>query len=230
MTPAARRLLVPAASTLAMLLILLGLGSWQVHRLHWKAGILARIAAAEQAPAVKLPPLPSPFQKVAASGTLRPDLAALYGAEVRDTPTGEALGGQLIMPLMRQDALPVLIDLGWVPGERRAPPDLPKGETTIDGYVRPAEHPGWFSAEDDPSARLFYTLDPQAIGAALGLPVVEPFTLVALGPTPARGWPDPAHTLPRPPNNHLQYALTWYGLAVVLLVVFGSYVRKTLHP
>jgi len=166
---------------------------------------------------------------VAVTGTLRPDLAALYGAEVRDVPTGEVLGGQLILPLLRRDAPPVLVDLGWVPGDRRAPPDLPKGETTIAGYVRSADHPHWFSATDDPKARLFYTLDPQAIGAALGLPRVAPFTLVAMGRTPARGWPDPAHALPRPPNNHLQYALTWYGLAGVLVVMFGSYVWKSLR-
>jgi surfeit locus 1 family protein len=103
---------------------------------------------------------------------------------------------------------------------------IPAGVTSIDGYVRPAEHPGLFSASDDPAARQFYTLDPQAIGTALGLQHVAPFTLVAMGPTPAAGYPDPARHLPRPPNNHLQYAITWYGLAVALLVIFGAYVRK----
>ena len=224
-----RRLMVPAVTTLLMLLVLLALGTWQVQRLHWKQRLLAQIEAAEQAPAIPLPPTPGPFRKVAVRGTLRPDLTALYGAEVRDSPTGPVLGGQLIVPLMRADAPPVLVDLGWVPGEH-GPLALPAGETTIDGYVRPPDHPGLFSASDDPGKHLFYTLDPQAIGAALGLRQVAPFTLVALGQTPPQGWPDPAHGLPRPPNNHLQYALTWYGLAVVLLVVFVSYVRKVRRP
>jgi surfeit locus 1 family protein len=47
-----------------------------------------------------------------------------------------------------------------------------------------------------------------------------------MGSTPAAGHPDPAKRLPRPPNNHLQYAVTWYGLAVGLLVIFAAYVRK----
>ena len=230
MTAPARRLLVPALSTLLMLAVLLGLGTWQVRRLAWKRDLLVQIAAAEQAAAIPLPPHPAPFQKVAVQGRLRPDLAALYGAEVRDARGGPVLGGQWIVPLQREGAPPVLVDLGWVPAQRTAPIVLPGGTTTVDGYVRPPDHPGLFSASDDAPERLFYTLDPQAIGAALGLPDVAPFTLVALGPTPPQGWPDPAHALPRPPNDHLQYALTWYGLAVVLLVVFILHARKVLRP
>jgi surfeit locus 1 family protein len=219
------RLLVPALSTFVMLVVLLGLGTWQVRRLAWKRGLLAQIDAAEQAPAQPLTGDPAPFAKVTVAGRLRGDRAALYGADVRDERSGPVLGGQLIEPLERQGSETVLVDLGWVPQAdwRRYAADGPAG---IDGYARPADHPGWFSPADDPAQRLFYTLDPAAIGAALGLPGVAPFTLVALGPTPAHGFPDPAHALPRPPNNHLQYAFTWYGLALVLLVIFVSYARK----
>lgn len=230
MTGAWRRLLVPAASTALMFAVLIGLGVWQIKRLAWKRAILAEIGAAEQAPAVALPPVPTPFQKVALSGRLRGELRALYGAEVRDERSGPVLGGQLLVPLAREGAAPVIVDLGWVPADRRDTLPLADGETTIAGFVRPAEHPGLFSATDNPAARLFYTLDPVAVGAAFGLPSVAPFTLVALGRTPAAGWPDPAHALPRPPNDHLQYALTWFGLAGVLLVVFGAHARKVFQP
>ncbi len=220
-----RRLLVPALSTAVMLLILLGLGTWQVRRLAWKRGLLARIDAAEQAPSQPLGANPPPFAKVTASGRLRGDLAALYGADVRDLKAGPVLGGQLIEPLERQGGGPVMVDLGWVPQDTWRGTAL-SGTATIDGYARPADRPGWFSPADDPARRLFYTLDPAAIGAAVGEPTVAPFTLVALGATPPSGYPDPAGHLPRPPNNHLQYALTWYGLAAVLVVVFVSYARK----
>ncbi len=231
MTAVARRLVVPALSTLAMLAVLLGLGTWQVQRLAWKRGLIAEIAAAEQAPAVPLPPRPGPFEKVAVRGRLRPDLAGLYGAQVHEAPAGPVLGGQLVVPLERAGAPPLLVDLGWVPAPDGHLPKLalPSGETEIDGYVRPPDRPGWFSARDNPQARLFYTLDPPAIGAALGLPQVAPFTLVALGQAPPQGWPEPAQHLPRPPNNHLQYALTWYGLACVLVIEFGLYARKVLR-
>ena len=222
-----RRLLVPALSTAVMLIVLLGLGTWQVKRLAWKQGLLAQIDAAEQRPAVPLGDSPPPFAKVAAEGHPRPDLAARYGADVRDTNAGPVSGAQLIVPLERAGAPPLLVVLGWV-ADRAALPTLPTGDhVAVTGYVRPAEHPHWFAAPDDPAGRRFYTLDPAAIGAALGLPDVAPFTLVALGPPPPDGrTPIPAEHLPRPPNNHLQYAITWYGLAAALVVVFFIYARK----
>jgi len=223
-----RRLLWPAVMTAAMLAVLLGLGTWQVERLHWKQALLARIALAEAAPPIQLPADPQPFTKVAATGHLRNDLSALYGAEVHDTSSGPQLGSRLIVPLERQGADPLLVDRGWVPSTRRQPISLPGGEVTVEGYVRPGDRPGFFAARDDPAERLFYTLDPAAIGMALGLRRVAPFVLVAMGPPPPEHWPAPAHHLPRPPNNHLSYAITWYGLAFSLMVIFVIWARKAL--
>jgi surfeit locus 1 family protein len=222
-----RGLLVPAASAALMVLVLLGLGTWQVQRLAWKRGILAQLDAAERLAPVPLGTDPSPFAKVAATGKLRPDLAVRYGAEVQDLAAGAIPGAQLVVPLERPGAPPLLIDLGWVP-DHGAPPALPTGDSvTIVGFVHPPAHPGWFAAADDVAGRRFFTLDPAAIGAALGLSAVAPFTLVALGPPPAAtDAPIPAGHLPQPPNNHLQYALTWYGLAAALVVVFVTYIRK----
>ena len=211
-----------------MLAVLLGLGTWQVQRLYWKLDILARIARAEAAPAIPLPAEPSPFAKVQVTGRLRDDMAASYGADVRDTPAGPVLGTQLVEPLQRADGDTVLVDRGWVPDKPSSPVARSEGEVTVQGYVHPADKAGWFSAPDSPARRQFYTLDPAAIGQALGLPRVAPFVLIAMGPTPPQGYPDPAQHLPRPPNNHLSYAITWYGLAVALVVIFIVWARKVL--
>jgi surfeit locus 1 family protein len=226
---AARRLVVPAVSTAVMLVLLLGLGTWQVQRLAWKTALLAQLDAAELAAPIPLGDAPIPFAKVAASGHLRPDLAARYGADVRDTAAGPISGAQLIVPLERAGLPPLLVMLGWV-ADRAPLPALPEGTATIAGYVRPAERSRWFSPADDVAGRRFYALDPAAIGPALGLPTVAPFTLVALGPPPAgAATPIPAEHLPQLPNNHLQYAITWYGLAAALLVIFVSYARKVIR-
>jgi len=226
--PRLRRLLWPGLMAAAMLAVLLALGTWQVHRLHWKLGILAQIARAEAGPAVPLRAEPGPFTKVEVAGHLDKALAASYGAEVRDTSTGAQLGAQLIEPLQRHDGVPILVDLGWVPNKRTLPITQASGEVTVVGYVHPGDKPGWFSATDNPATRQFYTLDPAAIGSALGLRHVASFVLVALGSTPPAGYPDPAKHLPRPPNNHLSYAITWYGLAVALVVIFVLWARKVL--
>lgn len=220
-----RRLLWPALSTLAMLGITLALGMWQVERLHWKLGLLADIDRAEASPPVPLPAVPAPFQKVEVSGRMRDDLAAFYGSEVRTTTSGPTLGAQLVTPLERDAADTILVDRGWLPEGAALPRD--PAEVRVVGYVRAADRASWFTPKDDMAARRFWTLDPAAIGAALGLPRVAPFTLVALGPG-GQG-PQPAHALPRPPNDHLGYAITWFGLAACLLGVFGAYAWRTLR-
>lgn len=221
-------MLWPGCMALAMFAVLIALGNWQIRRLAWKEALLADIARSEAAPAIALPPEAQPYEKVRVTGRWRDDLAVLYGAEVHDTRSGPVLGGQEIVPLQRPAGPPVLVDRGWVPfGE--ALPRAPTGETSVDGYVRPPDRPGLFSAKDDPAKRRFYTLDPSAIGAALGLPAVAPFTLVAIGEAPPGGIPEPAKHLPRPPNDHLGYALTWYGLAATLVVVFALWSRKVLR-
>ncbi len=216
-----RALLAPAATTAVMLAMLVALGVWQLHRLQWKTGLLAEIDRAEASAPVPLPAHPLPFTKVSATGHLRGDLSAFYSVDVRDVPGGTAIGAQLIQPLERPGQDPVLVDRGWVrEGQNVGAAD---GDVTVTGYIRDPAVPGMFSPADDVATRHFYTLDPARIGAALGLPQVAPFTLVALG---NGGVPEPASALPRPPNDHLNYALTWFGLAVSLLVVFGAYVRK----
>jgi surfeit locus 1 family protein len=222
--------------TAGMLLVLLGLGTWQVKRLFWKEALLAQIDHAEAADPVPLPPAISqsplsPFTKVSATGTLLPDQAALYGAEVRTIGRDPVMGARMIEPMKEDNGDLILVDRGWVPLSRSVPIDQPQGLVTISGYVRPSESRHWFSVRDDPAERRFFTLDSKAIGEAVGQPDVRPFILVVLGPQAAAGsppdsdrsgdrWPEPARHLPRPPNSHLSYAITWYGLALALLAIF----------
>jgi surfeit locus 1 family protein len=227
--PPWRRLLWPGVMTVVMVAILLALGFWQVRRLAWKERILARIAAAEAAPAVPLPPHPGPFVKVSVTGRFRPDLAVHFGDEVRDTWRGPAMGTELVVPLERAHGPPVLVDRGWIPLSFAAPIAWPQGITTVDGYVASPEHPGLFTPAPEPAQRQVYALAPAMIGRMVGLPQVAPFTLVALAPGPVRQYPLPAHHLPRPPNHHLIYLTIWFTLAGALVVIFGVWSRDVLR-
>lgn len=209
-----------------MLAVLIGLGTWQMRRRAWKRALLAEIAVAEAAPGVPLAPGVAPFTHVTITGTLRPD-HVLYGAEVRDGPRGQVLGAQLIEVLDAASGpnpgRPVLVDRGWV--DTASVPPTPAAPVTVDGFVRPPERAGLLSATDDPAARRFWTLDPTKIAVALGV-AVPPFTVVALGPA---SLPDPARGIPRPPDNHLNYALTWFSFAAILMIIFVLYARKALR-
>jgi surfeit locus 1 family protein len=221
-----KRVASAAIATGVATAILVSLGVWQLHRLRWKEGILAQIAAAERAPPVTLQPgtKPPEFARVRLSGTLRGGKAALFGAEVR----GDRLGAQEIEVLDRTDGPPVLVDLGWVASYPVVPAPL-SGQRDIVGYIRKGETPNFLSAADDMEGRRFYTLQPALIGRTLGAPDAEPFVVVALNvgdKPPVNGDPEPATTLPRPPNNHLNYAFTWFGLACALLAIFAVWVRS----
>lgn len=228
-----RRLTPLVLATLPVLALLLTLGTWQVNRLRWKTDLLADIAASEAAPPQPLSASPALYAKVVVTGRFDHAREALLGVEVR----GTTLGSHLLVPLLRADAPPVLVDRGWVPLERAMPLDQPAGEVTVTGYVRPADQREWVSATDDVPGRRFYVFDPAAIGAALDLPDVLPFGLVALAPAgqpvgqPGGTLPAAARSLPRPTNPHLGYAITWYGLACALVgvaVVFAA--RRPTQP
>ncbi|WP_347543652.1 SURF1 family cytochrome oxidase biogenesis protein [Roseomonas sp. CAU 1739] len=214
--------MVPSIATGLALLALVSLGTWQVERLLWKTELLANLAAAEAAPPQPLAEPPVPLSKVTVTGQFDHAREALVGIELH----GTTLGGRLVTPLMRQDGAPILVDRGWVPFERTQPVSHPEGAVTVTGWIRPGETAGWTAASDDVPGRRFYTFNPAVIGAALGLPRVAPWGLVALGQ--AEGLPEPSVTMPRPTNNHLGYVITWYGLAVALVGVFLVWARRRL--
>lgn len=211
-----RPVLIAALAALPVFVMLLGLGTWQAQRSVWKTDLLARIAASEAAPALPLREPPEPLARVSVTGRFDHAREAVLGLEVR----GPILGAQLVTPLLREGAAPILVQRGWVPLESAGPVARPEGAVTVEGWVHPGDRPGLFAARDDAAARRFYTFDPPAIGAALGLPATAPFGLVAMGPA---GSPDPARSLPRPSNKHLGYAITWYGLALALVGVVVAF-------
>jgi surfeit locus 1 family protein len=138
----------------------------------------------------------------------------------------DRMGAQLVEVLDRVGARPLLVVLGWVPTDR-GPPRAVTGPADVTGYIRLPETPGLLSASDDVEGLRFYTLNPASIGRALGAPDAAPFMLVALknklGEPSPPGAPQAADALPQPPNNHFQYALTWFGLAGALIAVFVAW-------
>jgi surfeit locus 1 family protein len=210
----------PVIAALPVLAVLLVLGTWQMRRLHWKEAVLAQLAVAETAAPVPLDAaLPQPWTRLQVAGQLDHGHEVLLGAEVR----GSRMGAQLVTPLLREGAPPLLVLRGWVPLDRTQPITRPEGEVTLTGYVRQGEQAGWVAAKDDPVTRLFYTFNPAAIGQALGLAPVLPFGLVVVGEAIGSQLPVPATTLPKPENPHLGYALTWYGLAMTLVGVVVAF-------
>jgi cytochrome oxidase assembly protein ShyY1 len=133
-----RRMLWPALAGLPVLIILLGLGTWQAQRLVWKTELLARIAAAEAAAPAPFNDPPVPYAKLEAVGRFDHAREALLGVEIR----ANRMGARLIVPFLRDSGPPMLVDRGWVPMDGLAGLPRPEGLQRITGYIRFGEAAG----------------------------------------------------------------------------------------
>jgi surfeit locus 1 family protein len=217
----------PALFTAAVTLVCLALGFWQVQRLHWKEGLIAAREAALAAPPVA-PPHDSTearaldLRRIADQGTF---LNAKETLVYAIGPDGAA-GFDVLTPLREPSGRLVLVNRGFVPTALKDPATRqagePKGMVRIAGLVRlaPTARPGWFTPENRPQSGDWYWVDQRAIADAAGLPALAPFYIDADATPNPGGWPKGRAQLPPLPNSHLQYAITWFSLAVAAVAIF----------
>ncbi|WP_119389951.1 SURF1 family protein [Taklimakanibacter lacteus] len=220
--------------------VLVGLGVWQLQRLAWKEALIAerdlRVAAAP----VPLDQALKEFDADHSVEFLKVETDGIFQHKAEAfmlTTEGGVPGFEVVTPLASADGIVVLVDRGFVPEPLKDPakrPDSqPPGEVQVNGIVR--RHVGGrgpFTPDNDPDGNIWYWWD---IPAMLAYADVAPDARVApfvLHVQPGAG----AKTLPAPvtvdsslTNNHLQYALTWFSLAAVLVVMAGFLIRQTVR-
>lgn len=206
--------------TLATLFTALGI--WQVQRRAWKLDLIARVEAqVDAAPS----PLPAPadwngdleYRRVRANGRFLHDRETLVQAVTIHGP-----GWWVLTPLARGDGqLLILVNRGFVPDDRRdratRRASLPDGPVTITGLIRNSEPGGAFLRSNDPAANRWFSRDVAAIAKARDLGAVTPFFIDADGTPNPGGYPIGGLTVLAFRNNHLMYAITWFGLALLSL-------------
>ncbi len=239
--PAARRKL-PVFTGIAVLIalaILISLGTWQVERLYWKEGLLADIAARRNAAPLQL----ADIEQMLSSGTdieYRP--VTVTGRYVNNkerhflaTWRGEA-GFYIYTPLELADGRYLFVNRGFVPYENKEPEMRMQGQLTGEQSVtglarnRLSGKPSWVVPDNDIAKNIFYWKDIDAMASSDGFDVskVVPFFVDADSTPNPKGFPIGGVTEIDLPNNHLEYAFTWYGLAAVLVVVVAlSWFRKS---
>lgn len=229
-----RALVLPTALTLAGVGLLVALGVWQLERKEWKDKLTAAISTELGRPPSELPPK-----------SLWPNLGASDAEFRRVTFPAEFMSGQealvytigsvgrgppgpgyLVFVRARlPDGDFVVVDRGFVPeGQQRAALDAhSSGPLNIVGVMRWPEQAGLFSPADNPARNLWFRRDHLAIASAKGWGQVAPFYVDLESPAPAGGLPQPMPPSAKLRNNHLQYALTWFGLAGALLAVYAVF-------
>jgi len=228
-----RPLLVPTLWLIPLLAILIGLGTWQIQRLHWKLDLLAKIhAGLTSAPVPLHDALPSyDADRISAADYRRVQVRGLFenGQEMFFFTTGsdgEAVY-HIVTPFLMRDGHTLLVDRGYIPMQMLDSPawkagDL-NGQRTISGIIRKPAPPNWFTPPIDKAHRIVHTRDPQTLAKAFGVKNIYPMFLEADATPNPGGWPIGGVTVVDLPNNHLQYAITWFGLALGLLGVYLAY-------
>ena len=230
--------IVPTLLTVCGLAILIGLGTWQLERKVWKENLIATITARLTAvPAVGVPPrsewqsldrAQTEFRRVSVPVEFLNDQEALvYTAGSALRPDVKGIGYWVFTPARLPGGSIVVVNRGFVPIERKEPATRSAGKVsgTVDivGVLRWPDQRGMFTPNDEPQHNIWYVRDPEVIGPAKHWGTVAPFFIDMEAPQPPGGLPRAAPAELRIPNDHLQYALTWFGLALTLVGVYIVY-------
>ncbi len=209
--------------TLAALIVLCGLGTWQIKRLHWKQGIIKDLHAAYDTGA--LPPLSyedlkdlAVGQMMFARGTVQGQYDMARTALVEPRTWQGRPGYHILTPLKITGGGTILINRGWIPLADKNSVPVPPGFVTISGLLRRPPPPGPLTPAN--GGGHWFSIDIAAMtgDAADAVPLVlyaETESGVGVAPLPVRealSW--------EPANNHAQYAVFWFSMAGILLVIF----------
>ena len=233
-----RPLVIPFLLTLTGLAVLISLGSWQLDRREWKLGLIERIEARAKGEAIS-------FDKAkqfwAVQGDVEYYRLALTGRFLHEYErhlyglvNGEA-GWRILTPFETQGDGVIFVDRGFVPEPYRNPATRAEGqvegEISITALARASEEGSIFTPENQPAANRWFLRDVQALNRSLPNALAAralPF-MAELEPMAVPGaWPRPGVTRLKLPNRHLEYAITWFGLAASLAAVFAFFARRQL--
>jgi len=231
-----RRFVTFVLFSLLGIAVFTALGIWQLERRVWKLDLIQRVEHRVHAPPVAAPgPAAWPsvnraddeYRAVRVTGRFANDHETLVEAT-----TERGMGYWVMTPLKSREGFTVLINRGFVPSDRRNPATRAAGqiagETTVTGLIRMTEPKGTLLRSNDPAANRWYSRDVKAIAKARGLEAVAPYFIDADATSNPGGVPVGGLTVISFYNHHLIYAVTWFGLALMLAAALFRFLREPL--
>ena len=218
-----RRILFLLIFGLAGLGVLVSLGVWQVQRLAWKEGVLAEIDDRISAAPIDLPMQVSAtadrYLPVTVSGQMVP-------GEIHVLVSVKQVGaGYRIVQAFDMDGRTILMDRGFVPTTAKDQERL-NGPMEVTGNLHWPDEIDNYTPQPDIDANIWFARDVPNLAVALG---AEPVLLIARSQTDPGLTPLPVDTAGIP-NDHLQYAFTWFGLALVWAAMTGYFLWRNRAP
>ncbi len=233
--PKLRPLLWPTIIMLPIFLFSLSLGVWQMERRAWKRDILDRIATNQAAPPIPLDalvkgdPLRFEYGRVRLSGTFLHDNEFFLAAR----SLKDKVGLHVVTPVRTEGCAIVLFDRGWIPSDKKDPARRAEGQlprkVELTGIVRRSQIKRQFAPDNDPARNFWFHVEAPLMRKMAGGapdPALDSFFLEADATPNPGGVPVGGQTRLDIPNDHLQYAITWYALAIALLVIYVVYHRR----
>lgn len=201
--------------------ILLALGQWQLRRLAWKEAVIAQIETRLAADPAPLPDAPEEardeYRRVVVSGAFAPgEIHVLTSMK----PHGP--GFRVIAPFVTAEGRRIMVDRGFVPEAMKSAPREAAAATVAGALLWPDETDG-FTPAPDRDRNFWFARDAASMAEALG---TEPVLVVA---ETGGEWPQPLPVTVNIPNDHLQYAITWFSLALVWAVMTGVLLWRELR-
>ena len=236
----ARRVILPVILIVGALGVLIALGTWQLERKAWKEELIATLASRLSAPPAHLPArerwqrldaAKDEFTRVEFPATFVPgEEAFVYSSGSGLRPDVKEPGYWVFSPARLSGGSLVVVNRGFVPEGRQdaktRPDSVPEGVVDVVGVMRWPEARGTVTPNDESAKNLWFARDPAAMAVAKNWGTIAPFYIDQEAPAVPGGLPRVGPLKVNLPNNHLQYAITWYGLAAVLVIVSLLLVRS----
>jgi surfeit locus 1 family protein len=222
----------PTLFTVPAVIVMLGFAVWQLERLAWKNDLIDKLQTRTTAAPVPLDqlsgkPADDEYRKVRLHGRFD------YGHElylIARSLNGNT-GYQIVTPLVLDNGKAVLVNRGWVPDEKKDPSTRAAGQVAgtveVVGITRLNQVPGWITPHNAPDRNVWLYVDVPAMQQAAGIsqPGSDYWFAADATPNPG-GYPLGGQTRIDLPNDHLQYAFTWFAFAVILTVIYVIYSRN----
>ena len=227
-----RPALWPTLISLPILVLSLSLGVWQMERREWKRDILDRLTTNQAAAPMPLDdllrgdPLRHEYGRVKIAGSFVHDKEFHLAAR----SLKNKVGLQVVTPLKTDDGRVVLFDRGWIPSEKKDPPKRAEGQIAgrveLTGVVRRSQVRRQYAPENVPDKNVWFHVDVPLMRQLAGAPrdpKLDTFFFDAdAAPNPG-GVPVGGQTRLDIPNDHLQYAITWFLIALAMIGVYLAY-------
>lgn len=219
--------LVPTLVTVPSFILVICLGIWQIERLEWKNTMLTRIEQQLAAAPVDLPQIDAPLEKY---HYLHVKLTGKFLHEheiVRQARYHKGmLGANILTPMQLDDGRFILVERGWVSREKQhkeeRPESLVVGTQQIEAIISSPLGKGLFVPDNNPDKNAWFWLDIAAISAKTGLNLM-PVVAEAIKVQTDGGYPISADGHIEIKNDHLMYAITWFAMALVIVVIYFVY-------